>query len=44
MPTVLVETGFLSNRTEGKKLLQAAYQKKVAGALASALRGYFSTR
>jgi len=44
VPTVLVETGFLSNRTEGKKLLQPAYQKRVAGALASALRGYFSTR
>jgi N-acetylmuramoyl-L-alanine amidase len=42
MPAVLVESGFLSNRAEGKKLMTAAYQKKVAAALAAALRGYFS--
>lgn len=42
MPAVLVETGFLSHRTEGRKLLKAAYQKQIAAALASALRGYFS--
>lgn len=44
MPTVLVETGFLSNRSEGKSLLQSDYQKKVAGALASAIRGFFSNK
>jgi len=43
MPAVLVETGFMSNRTEGKKLLQPAYQKKVAGAMASAVRRYFAS-
>lgn len=42
MPAILVETGFLSHRTEGKKLLRSDYQKKVAAALAAALRGYFS--
>lgn len=44
VPTVLVETGFLSHRTEGKKLLRPDYQKRVAAALASALRGYFAAR
>lgn len=42
MPAVLVETGFLSHRVEGRKLLRADYQKKVAGALAAALRGFFA--
>ena len=42
MPAILVETGFMSNRTEGKKLTQAAYQKRVAAALASGIRRYFA--
>ena len=42
MPAILVETGFMSNRTEGKKLNQSAYQKRVAAAMAGALRRYFA--
>jgi N-acetylmuramoyl-L-alanine amidase len=42
MPTVLIETGFLSNRSEAKKLSDAEYQKKVAGAILAGLDGYFS--
>ena len=42
MPAILVETGFMSNRTEGRKLAQSAYQKRIAAAMASALRRYFA--
>jgi N-acetylmuramoyl-L-alanine amidase len=35
VPTVLVETGFLSNRREAGLLRSAAYQERVAGALAA---------
>jgi len=34
VPVVLVETGFMSNRREAALLRSAAYQQKVAGALA----------
>jgi N-acetylmuramoyl-L-alanine amidase len=34
VPAVLVETGFMSNRREAALLRSAAYQQKVAGALA----------
>jgi N-acetylmuramoyl-L-alanine amidase len=36
VPAVLVETGFMSNRREAGLLRSAAYQQKVAGALARA--------
>jgi N-acetylmuramoyl-L-alanine amidase len=36
VPAVLVETGFMSNRREAGLLRSAAYQQKVAGALAEA--------
>jgi N-acetylmuramoyl-L-alanine amidase len=42
VPAILVECGFMSNRTEGRKLLQTAYQKKIAAGLASSLRRYFA--
>ncbi len=34
-PAILVETGFLSNKTEEKKLASASYQKKIAISLAN---------
>ncbi len=37
VPAVLVETGFMSNRREAALLRSAAYQEKVAGALAAAV-------
>ena len=33
VPAILIETGFISNPTEGKKLTSAAYQQKIAGAI-----------
>lgn len=44
VPTVLVENGFMSNRAEGRRLQQPAYQKKIARALATAIRGFFGNR
>lgn len=38
MPAVLVETGFISNAAEEKLLASAAYQQKLARAIASAVR------
>jgi N-acetylmuramoyl-L-alanine amidase len=34
MPSVLVETGFVTNPTEGERLTTSAYQTKVAKAIA----------
>ncbi len=41
VPAVLVESGFLSNRKEAKKLADPAYQAKIAKALANGLSQYF---
>ena len=40
VPAVLVETGFMSNRSESALLRSAAYQEKVAGALVRATQGF----
>ncbi len=42
MPTVLVETGFLSNKKEAKKLATSDYQKKVADAILAGIGNYFA--
>ncbi len=42
MPSILVETGFLSNRNEGKKLSTDEYQTKIAQAITAGLSSYFS--
>ena len=34
VPAILVEAGFISNPTEGKNLMSAVYQQKIAGAIA----------
>lgn len=44
MPAVVVEIGFLSNPREEKLLQEAAYQKKVAKAIASGLAAYFAAK
>lgn len=40
VPAVLVETGFMSNRREAGLLRSAAYQQRVAGALAAAAQRF----
>jgi N-acetylmuramoyl-L-alanine amidase len=42
VPSVLVELGCLSNRQEGRLLLQQAYQKKLVRGLARAVEAYFA--
>jgi N-acetylmuramoyl-L-alanine amidase len=41
MPAVIVETGFLSNGSEARKLATPNYQDKVAMALLKGIKGYF---
>ncbi len=40
VPSILVETGFLSNPQEARLLATAAHQRKVASAIADGIRGY----
>jgi N-acetylmuramoyl-L-alanine amidase len=42
IPSVLVETAFISNRAEESKLSNSSHQERVARALMSGIRGYFS--
>lgn len=41
VPSILVETGFISNPGEERKLRTAGYQRKLAKALATGVIGYF---
>ncbi len=41
IPSILVETGFISNPGEAKKLATSSYQKKMARAIHSAIRQWF---
>ncbi len=40
MPAVLVETGFVTNPREGKRLLRSSHQRAIARSVAEALDGY----
>ena len=42
MPSVLVEVGFITHPTEAKRLVSAAYQKKLAYGLANGVERYFA--
>jgi N-acetylmuramoyl-L-alanine amidase len=42
MPTCLVEMGFMTNATEDKKLVSAAYQDKIVTGMARAIKRYFA--
>jgi N-acetylmuramoyl-L-alanine amidase len=42
IPSVLVETAFISNPREEKRLRTSAYQDKIAKALMKGVRSYFS--
>lgn len=41
IPSLLVETGFLSNHFEEQRLRDPVYQKKIAIAIASGIKGHF---
>jgi len=41
MPAMLVETGFISNPSEEKRLKDPAYQRKVAGAILQGIDAFF---
>lgn len=43
IPSVLVELGYLSNRTEDKNLQKASYRRDLAEALVRAVNAYFDT-
>jgi N-acetylmuramoyl-L-alanine amidase len=43
MPAVLVETGFLTNRTERKRLLSKQYQENVAEGICSGIKTYIKS-
>jgi len=43
MPSILVETGFISNPGEEKKLRDRAYQGRLANAILAGVRDYFYT-
>lgn len=43
MPSILVETGFLTNPTEEKRLRDSKYQAKLANAILAGVRSYFYT-
>jgi len=42
VPSILVETAFISNPSEELKLLNTAHQAKIAGAIFNGVRSYFS--
>lgn len=42
IPSILVETAFISNPEEEKKLTDEVYQDKLAGAILSGIKAYFS--
>ena len=41
VPSILVETAFISNPSEEKRLRDPAWQKKIAGAVANGVQDYF---
>ncbi len=41
VPSILVETGFISNAAEERKLKDRGYQRKLAESIARGVRGYF---
>ncbi|MDR4518288.1 MAG: N-acetylmuramoyl-L-alanine amidase [Nitrosomonas sp.] len=43
IPSILVETAFITNPHEEKKLIDKSYQKKMANAIFSGIKNYFDT-
>ncbi|MDM3871560.1 N-acetylmuramoyl-L-alanine amidase [Porticoccus sp. W117] len=44
MPSILVETGFISNPSDRKLLVQSGFQKKMANAIFTGVQSYFYKR
>ncbi|MBI5722207.1 MAG: N-acetylmuramoyl-L-alanine amidase [Burkholderiales bacterium] len=44
IPSILIETAFISNPQEEKRLRDPAYRTRLAGAIASGIRRYFAKR
>ena len=42
VPSVLIELGFLTNRSDEKQLLSSSWHQKLAGRLVNSVHGYFS--
>ncbi|CAH1387433.1 N-acetylmuramoyl-L-alanine amidase [Candidatus Nitrotoga sp. M5] len=43
IPSILIETAFISNPSEERRLNNKGYQKKMARAILSGIKGYFAT-
>ena len=43
MPAILVETGFITNTTERKRLVTGVYQDKVAAGISNGIKGYIKS-
>ena len=41
IPSILIETGFISNPSEEKNLADSGYRKKISNAILQGLKGYF---
>lgn len=44
IPSILVETGFISNPTEARQLADPAYQRQIAESIFSGIKSYFYNR
>lgn len=44
VPTILIETGFMTNKSEDKKLAKASYQNKISKGLANGIEKYLKTQ
>lgn len=44
IPSILVETGFISNPTEARQLADPAYQRQMAAAIFAGIKSYFYNR
>jgi N-acetylmuramoyl-L-alanine amidase len=43
MPSILIETSFISNKLEGQRLMEDSYQKAVCESIADGIEKYIDT-